>query len=1096
VKRLLDDFARLPALELIRDRLFRRREVTAGGIWGSSRALLAALLARRHQGPVLLLVADDEEADRVTGDLRLFLPERTLQFLVTQDRDRDARPEPHSLRRRLRTLEQVRAEAGRFFVVVPLAALMDPVPSSQSLQAERMLLQRGGKHDPQAIVQRAVAAGMRAVPLVVAPGEVSLRRDILDVFPLSAERPVRLEFLDEELESIRFFDPDTQRSTGTCEVVELPLSAPTDGTALVDPIEHFWHKDLLVLRLEKARLDEQTERLEPKVTKEPGPLARAAARVEDLAVLSTSSLPSGDIDLRILAAGSGAAQAALDPMARVRALTHGPSARLLVVCRNDAERERFGAMLAEKGVAPSPQLVLLTGELERGFRVPDLATTVVSHAEFLGTGEVRRPVVREPVIPSRALQSFFELARGDIVVHAVHGVARFEGLERMTRGGGTEDHLKLRFKDDVLLLVPSSKVDLVQKYVGGGTASPPLDKMGGKGFARRKAEVEQALVDMAADLLDVQAIRARTPGFEYPPDDADVATFEKAFPFVPTRDQVTTIAEVKKDMESPKPMDRLLCGDVGFGKTEVAMRAAFKAALAGKQVAVLVPTTVLAEQHLTTFRARMADWPVRIDVLSRFHNRKEHTRVLKEVASGAVDILVGTHRILSQDVAFKDLGLLVVDEEQRFGVAHKEKLKALRASVDVLTLTATPIPRTLHMSLLGIRDISALTTPPDGRQDVETRLLWRDPLRIGEAIRAELRRGGQVFFLHNRVEDLDLVAGELRRLVPEARVITGHGQMEDRELEQAVRSFVQGEADLLCCTTIIESGLDIPRANTILIDRADMFGLADLHQLRGRVGRSAHRAYCYLLLDPAHPPNEDAKKRLKAVEELSSLGSGFQIAMKDLEIRGAGNILGPEQSGHITAVGYDMYCRLLRVATARVKSEPVIAPEEEVDLILAVEAFLPDEWLPNQELKLEVLRSMDGATAKETYAEIRSTLVDRFGAIPEPAENLLVLFLLKHLLLALSVRGVQLMPPDQLIVRHPPARPLSGDWLAFFPEVRPVEPGRTHLVLPAAVRTPAEVARFLKAALLGEEEAGRMARRPGRPGAAPQSRSRPPFRPR
>jgi transcription-repair coupling factor (superfamily II helicase) len=534
-------------------------------------------------------------------------------------------------------------------------------------------------------------------------------------------------------------------------------------------------------------------------------------------------------------------------------------------------------------------------------------------------------------------------------------------------------------------------------------------------------------------------------------------------------------------MEKPSPMDRLLCGDVGFGKTEVALRTCFRAALHGRQVAVLAPTTILAEQHWRTFQRRCEPFGVRVELLSRYRTTKERSDVHARLLRGEVDIVVGTHQLLGQKVEWKDLALIVVDEEQRFGVRQKEKLKQLRTDVDVLTLSATPIPRTLHSSLLGIRAISTLATPPPGRQDVETRVVFREDHLLQEAVSRELARGGQVFYLHNRIADLEPIATRLRRLVPGARVAIGHGQMTEEEVEKTVRAFVRGDFDILVSTTIVENGLDLPRANTILIDRADMFGLGELHQLRGRVGRSDQKAWCFLMLDHDAPPGEDAKKRLKALEELSQLGAGFAIAMKDLEIRGAGNLLGPQQSGHIAAVGYDMYCQLLQQAVqAHKEKRPMAHTIAEVDVDLRLRAHLPEKFLADPRLRLELLREMDAATDDEHLQKLQQDLRDRFGALPAPVQNLLNTFRLKHALQGLGVISVQWVDDDRLVVRHPPGVPLGGSWLDCFSDVRPVEAGRTHLILPPSrSKKPKgeDVLQFLLDALSGRAPAHKMRRR-------------------
>ncbi len=558
--------------------------------------------------------------------------------------------------------------------------------------------------------------------------------------------------------------------------------------------------------------------------------------------------------------------------------------------------------------------------------------------------------------------------------------------------------------------VPASKIDLVQKYVGGSKTDPELSKLGGTSWQNRKAKVQTAVMDLASDMIQMQALREAQPGFAFPPDSDWQAEFEGAFPFQETPDQLTSLAEIKSDMQRARPMDRLICGDVGYGKTELALRAAFKVIDNGKQVGVLVPTTVLAEQHFRTFSARLAEYPFVVECLSRFRTAGEQRRIIDRLGKGGVDIVVGTHRLVSADVKFKDLGLVIIDEEQRFGVDHKERLKRLRQQVDVLTMTATPIPRTLHLSLLGIRDISNLETPPPDRLAIETRIVRYDKQLIRHAIVRELNREGQVYFVHNRVNDIQVVANNLRQIVPEAKVAIVHGQMHEGELESEMLRFVRREADILVATTIIESGLDIPNANTLFINNADNYGLADLHQLRGRVGRFKHRAYAYFLLDGNRTVNPIAAKRLKAIEEFTELGAGFKIALRDLEIRGAGNILGTQQSGHIAAVGYDLYCQLLENAVRETKKQPSRAPLE-VTVDLPWSAYLPRDYIPGTRLRIEAYRRLARVRKLERLEDFRTELRDRYGPVPEPAEWLLRLTKIRLLASFFKIATVHIEKP-------------------------------------------------------------------------------------
>ncbi|MFH1998403.1 MAG: DEAD/DEAH box helicase, partial [Planctomycetota bacterium] len=612
---------------------------------------------------------------------------------------------------------------------------------------------------------------------------------------------------------------------------------------------------------------------------------------------------------------------------------------------------------------------------------------------------------------------------------------------------------------------PASKVHLVEKYLGGGGAEPKLDKLGSKGFARRKEKVVDALRDLAADLLEIQAAREEERGHAFDRDDDLQVLFDASFPYQDTDDQSRAIYEIKQDMQLRKPMDRLLCGDVGFGKTELAIRAAFKAVSGNTQIAVLVPTTILAQQHYETFRTRLADYPVSVEVLSRFKSKAKQKAVVEQARNGEVDILIGTHRILSSDVGFQRLGLLIIDEEQRFGVVHKERLKRLKRTVDVLTMTATPIPRTLHMALVGMRDISNLETAPEGRMPIDTSVIYKSDEVIKKAVLAEVNRGGQVFYLHNRVETIGRETERVKRLVPTARVAFAHGQMGERDLERIMTRFIRGEVDVLVCTTIIESGIDLPGVNTILIDRADRFGLADLHQLRGRVGRGNVRARALLLI-PRRPLPEVALRRLKAIEELSHLGAGFKIALKDLEIRGAGNILGAEQHGHIAAVGYELYCRLLRQTIVKARGLPQVEFDPEVDLDIRIDAYLPSSYISDENMRMELLRKMSSQRDLHGISDLQKEIRDRFGRIPKPVHNLLDVCLVRRYLARCGI-GMASCPsnkPYMIITisnrsRYVEKMPFPQD------EMRFVEPMKAHFYPRCGVRNPNQLLDYLKSHL-------------------------------
>ena len=636
---------------------------------------------------------------------------------------------------------------------------------------------------------------------------------------------------------------------------------------------------------------------------------------------------------------------------------------------------------------PQSAILFALGHLEAGFRIVPQRVVLVSAGELFHRQDLARTTRRRQ---ARAIDSFLELREGDLVVHVAHGIGRYRGLRLLEQDGRAEEHLELEYNGGTKIYVPSVRSNSCRSTSAGRARRVVLANLGGKAWVRQKEAAQQAVTDLAGEMIELQAARNARPGIAFPADTEWQREFDAAFPYQETPDQLTAIAEIKRDMQAGRPMDRLLCGDVGFGKTEMAIRAAFKTVDAGYQVAVLVPTTVLAEQHRRTFTARMAEFPFAIASLSRFCTAKEQRKILERSANGSLDILIGTHRMASPDVKFQNLGLLIIDEEQRFGVEVKERLKALRATVDVLTMTATPIPRTLHMSLLGVRAISNLETPPADRLAVETRVTRFSGELVRHAIMRELNRDGQIYFVHNRINDIHAVATRLNDIVPEARIDVGHGQMAEGELEEVMLRFVRGETDILLSTTIVESGLDIPNANTMFIDDADRYGLADLHQLRGRVGRYKHRAYCYLLVDEKRHLSPEAARRLRAIEEFSQMGAGFALAMRDLELRGAGNILGTQQSGHIATVGYEMYCALLERAVRQLKKLP---PRESVDVTIDLpgEAYLPRNYVPDMRSKIDLYRRLAQLTSENAVADFTSELADRFGPVPPVVAHLLEL---------------------------------------------------------------------------------------------------------
>ncbi len=1076
-----------PELERLASALERSRAVTAGNLWGSSQALVLAWLASRAQGPWVVVTSGEAEAQGFADDLAAFgadpvwLPAREGVGTALRTGEADLA----GLRARLQVAQRLAGppELRPRMIVASLVSMLQPIPSRADIEREWLGLQVGQKFDAESLLERLVASGYARTPLAERPGEVSLRGEILDLYAFASELPLRIELFGEEIESLRTFDPVDQRSVETHKQVQVSLASDAGGVddghgalpaSLVGATAVFVH-------IEPLRIEDRAGGLRIQSAGHAQALLSFAEIVREHRTLDLQSLPGGiGFDARSVQALSVGAREA--PAALREAAADGT--RVVVLCQTHAEETRFTTVLAENGGGAGVELRV--GSLARGFRLPAAKLLVVNHRELLGIIGRRTAVKAREPHKVRALQSFFELKLGDLVVHAVHGLARYAGLKRMERSGGEEEHLHLLFADEVSLFVPASRIDLVQRYIGTGSGSPPLDKIGSSSFRRRKEKVERAIRDLATELLEVQARRALRQRIPWAFDAALVDEMIRAFPWTETADQITADRDIGGDLTADRPMDRLLCGDVGFGKTELAIRAAFRVVCAGGQVAVLVPTTVLASQHEATFRERLADFPVEIAALSRHVTGKEERAVVDRVGKGEIDVLIGTHRILSKDVNFARLGLVIVDEEQRFGVTHKEHFKKLRAEIDLLTLSATPIPRTLHMSLSGLRDISALTVPPEGRQEIETVLgFCEDDDLIREALLREKNRGGQVFFLHNRVYSIDAIAQRLQRLVPESTYAIGHGQMGARELKRVMDAFIAGDVDVLVSTTIVESGIDIPSAGTIIIDHADEFGLSELHQLRGRVGRGTAKSHCFLLVEKGKPLRTEAKERLKALEELTRLGAGFQISMKDLEIRGAGNLLGPEQSGHIAAVGYDMYCRLLHQTTDKLRAggeidvDGVVTSQEVqgAELELGIRAFLSDAWIPDSRARVEVLRSLSAIHDDDEMNRALDGLRDRFGRVPEEAVNLVKLFRLKARLEEIGVRRL-LWRGDVYVLEYADRVALESAFDLRLVEVRAIRTGLIHLAIPADRKTGARALAWFEGLLRGTPPSSTMPRRP------------------
>ncbi|MBL8824668.1 MAG: transcription-repair coupling factor [Planctomycetia bacterium] len=1044
--------------------LRKNRAGTIDGAWGSSAALSAASLAEMNAGPTLIVLAHATDIDVWSDDLETFLgcrpvevPDRdepggrlkvlkSLLGLQTSAQIESPHPQPLSPEGRgENTASSPLTSVPSPLFLTSITSMMQPVPSPAALAAQSRELVKDDEVRLESLITWLVEGGYTRTEVVELPGEFSKRGGILDIYPADADRPVRLEFFGDIIDSIRRFAPETQRSQEAIDHVNVTVFTQ-QGLSDTVPFTRYLPAGAIVILVEPADLREQAKVFLERVDDIKGLFSIDATfkhliahpSVHITALPTISAEATCHLQIESVERFSGDAAKVKEELATL-------SGEIVIACPSKGEQQRLSELLnaastaptkeesskSKKKNAPSTSLstqdsalrtdssglstLLLPGHIRSGFRLVNSQLTVLGAQELFrrdAAATSHRISVRK--YETRAIESFLDLAEDDLVVHVNHGIARYKGLQVLDTKGQLSEHMLLEFAAGTKMYVPTDKIDLVQKYVGGGNTAPELSKLGGTTWAKRKEKVREAVLDLAAEMVDLQAQRSTLPGFSYPADSVWMNEFESAFPYEETPDQHTAIGDVKKDLEHPHPMDRLLCGDVGYGKTEVALRAAFKAVDAGKQVAVLVPTTVLAEQHYRTFSTRLAAFPFKVACLSRFRRPGEQKEMVKQLNAGQLDIAVGTHRLLSKDVTFKDLGLVIIDEEQRFGVEHKEKLKKLRSQVHVLTMTATPIPRTLHMSLLGIRDISNLETPPQGRMPIETRICRFDPELVRHAIRRELAREGQIYFVHNRVFDIEAVAHRLQQIVPEARILIGHGQMNERELEQVMIQFVKHQADILLATTIIESGLDIPNTNTIFIDDADRYGLADLHQLRGRVGRYKHRAYCYLLLDPNRKLTDIAAKRLKAIEEFRELGAGFKIALRDLEIRGAGNILGAEQSGHIASVGYELYCQLLEEAVRRAKKQPV-RQMIEVTVELPWPAFLPASYVEGQKAKIEVYRRLGRVKSLDRLADFQDELADRYGPLPEPVTNLIKMHELRILAAKWSVAHIRLEGKDLVL---------------------------------------------------------------------------------
>ena len=1128
-----------------------------GRLYGATPGLAIASAAQSRQGLILALVEDVQTAARLREEIAFFRADSDLPVIGFPDWETlpyDVfSPLPELVSERLLTLHRL-PDLTRGILIVPVGTLMQRLPPREFVDGQSLVMQVGDRLDLDVTRQRLERAGYSCVSQVIGHGEYAVRGSLLDVFPMGSQVPLRIDLFDREVETIRTFDPENQRSREKLERIrllparEFPLTeeaitgfrqryrASFEG----DPQSSLVYREVsdgrtpggleyylplffertatlfdylpegvLVLesagcrdaaagffagveqRYEQRRHDIERPLLPPaRLYLAPEEVAGALNRQSgvhyqsaeiperrrgyaDQCNFATAGLPPLSIQAR-----------AAEPAQALKAFLAEPGRRVLFVAESTGRREMLADHLGGFGIRArqvagwrafldgDQPIGLTVAPLEQGLLLerPDIA--LVTETQLYGerVRQERRRRARERDSDA-IVRNLTELTEGAPVVHEQHGVGRYLGLQTLSVGGMTTEFLALEYANGDKLYVPVSSLHLISRYTGASPENAPLHRLGGDQWDRIKRKAAQKAHDVAAELLDIYARRAAREGVAFPDGGDEYAAFAAAFAFEETPDQLRAIEGVLADMADPKPMDRVVCGDVGFGKTEVAMRAAFMAVHGGRQAVVLVPTTLLAQQHFENFSDRFADWPVKIESLSRFRTAKEQKKVLDGLADGTIDIVVGTHKLLQPSIQFKNLGLAIIDEEHRFGVRHKEQLKNLRSEVDVLTLTATPIPRTLNMAMSGMRDLSIIATPPVERHPIKTFVSpWNDGL-IQEAVQRELKRGGQVYFLHNEVETIENQAQKLEALIPEARVQIAHGQMRERDLERVMRDFYHQRFNLLVCTTIIESGIDVPSANTIIINRADKLGLAQLHQLRGRVGRSHHRAYAYLITPPAKAMTADAKKRLEAIESMEDLGAGFTLATHDLEIRGAGELLGDEQSGQITEVGFTLYMDLLERAVEALKAGRTPELDRPLDhgteIDLGLPALLPSDYLPDVQARLVLYKRIASARNSDELRELQVEMIDRFGLLPEPARNLLEITELKLRVQPYGIRKIEAGPASgrilfteapkidharliQLIQTKPKEFRLEGgDKLKFFRDM--AEPGQRMLAVGAVV---------------------------------------------
>ena len=1023
--------------------------VNVSGMTGGASALAAARLAEENGGQILLIVSTSEKAKQIEEFLAFFAENRRVYVLPDEERSRfqyEAKSRVLSYER-LKCLSAALSGEECIFVA-PVMAAVKGMPDVSRFREVCIDISLRDVVNYDEIREMLIFTGYERTEVTEVRGQFSIRGSIIDIFPPDAEYPFRIDLFGDEVDDLKLFDPLTQRSVRSLDSVHI-LPATVPNPASEKAAAFFWD----YMSEEKTIIADDWDRICEQRDLADREWAAGAALMEEKnggVPLSEeedpaeyrrrmNNRPEYFADMYLLAAVLEKIGAAvtmpftksakfIEKPAEIRGVKvlEAPefsgrmdyyaeelkrlireSYKIVVSCVSD-ERKRSLREFAERmEISAGPGvLTYVSGVLPRGFLLPESGEAFISDNDIFKSSKKKRPKKKKQ---SKTINLFADLQDGDYVVHENHGIGRFVGIEPLKVEGNRKDYLKIKYAGNDLLYVPVEQMDLVQKYIGSGGAAPRLNKLSGGDWKKTKARAKAAIENMAEELVKLTAERQIQQGHAFAPDTVWQHEFEEMFPYVETENQLRCVEEIKADMELPWPMDRLLCGDVGFGKTEIAARAIFKCVMDGKQAAMLVPTTILANQHYHTFKERFERFPCTVEMMSRFKSEAALKDVAERVADGRADVLIGTHRILSKDIRFKDLGLLVIDEEQRFGVQHKEAIKYLKKNVDVLTLSATPIPRTLHMSLSGIRSMSTLDEPIEDRYPVQTYVLEQDDEMIREILRRELERDGQAFVVYNRVRGINQVADQLRRLIPEARIAVGHGQMSETKLEDIMLAFTNHEYDILVATTIIESGIDVANANTLIILEADHFGLAQLYQLRGRVGRSNRVAYAYFMYQKNKVLSEVAEKRLKAIREFTEFGSSFKIAMKDLEIRGAGNLLGTEQSGHMMMIGYELYCKLIDNAVRRLRGEAVKEENLEVTLDIKVNAYISSAYIDDEKLKLDMYKRIAEIKSEEDISDVTDELIDRFGEIPAETEALMKVALIKA---KCQIAGIRRVAPD------------------------------------------------------------------------------------